>query len=120
MGKHLSRATASWSFPEIPGGKALLFPHLSVLSSKRKKVEERKVQAVVERSGNILGESILVTLLKFAQHYKCLVCFPGLSVCVGMTPCIALKELKVPLHVGCVQPELLGHPAAFKNPILYS
>lgn len=83
-------------------------------------MEERKVQAVVERFSNILGESILVTLLKLAQHYKSLVHFPGHSVCVGMTPCIALKELKVLLHTGCVQPKLLGHPAAFKNPGLCS
>lgn len=57
---------------------------------------------MVERFDNILGESILVTLQKLAQHYKCLVRFPGLSVHVGIIPRIALKELKVPLHIDCV------------------
>lgn len=102
MGKRSSRATTSLSFPETPGRKALLFPRLSIGSNKRKKAEERKVQAVVERFDNVLGESVLVTLQKFAQHYKRLVPLPGLNVCVGVISCIALKELKVPLHIDYV------------------
>jgi len=78
------------------------------------------VQAMMERFDNILGESILVTFQKPAQHYKRLVPLPGLNVCVGIMSCIALKEPEVPLHKDYVQLELLGHPAAFKNPILYS
>lgn len=57
---------------------------------------------MMERFSNILGESILVTFQKLAQLYKSLVRFPGLSVHVGIIRCIALKELKVPLHIDCV------------------